>query len=250
MGTVARPVGPLPPRVYWVRRLVALAVVVLVLVVAFAVVRAVTGGEAAQGSDASGEVSAEPDGAGAADDGADEGGDAGSAEGSPDGGADEPAGDEAAGDEPDDGDAPADEEPAAAADSPEGAATPECAKADVAVALRSDASTYAAKADPVFTMDVTNVGDAPCLVDVTDDTRELLIVSGPARVWSSADCSDADARLLLLGPGQVDSQELTWSRVRSDEKCSAKDVVAAPGTYRATLNLLGRTTDELVFVLG
>jgi hypothetical protein len=233
MGTVARPVGPLPPRVYWVRRLVALAVVVLVLVVAFAVVRAVTGGEEAQGSDASGEVSTAPDGsepADAADDAADEG-----------------AGDEAAGA---DGDAPADEEPAVAADSPEGAATPECAKEDVAVALRSDASTYAAKVDPVFTMDVTNVGEAPCLVDVTDDTRELLIVSGPARVWSSADCSDPDARLLLLGPGQVDSRELTWSRVRSDEKCAATDVVAAPGTYRATLSLLGRSTDELVFVLG
>ncbi len=225
MGTVTRPVGPLPPRVYWVRRLVALVVVVAVLVVAFAVVRALTGGDAAQGSDTGGEVSAAPDGSGSSG-GADDDGDAGA-----------------------DGEAPADEEPAAD-DAPDGAATPECAKADVAVALRSDASTYAAKADPVFTMDVTNVGDAPCLVDVTDDTRELLIVSGPARVWSSADCNDPDARLLLLSPGQVDSQELTWSRVRSDEKCAASDVVAAPGTYRATLSLLGRTTDELVFVLG
>lgn len=245
MGAVTRPVGPLPPRVYWVRRLVALSVLVLVLVVAFAVVRAVTGDDAAQGSDTGGEVSAAPHGSGASG-GADDDGDAGAADDGADGGAEEDEGDEDAGA---DGEAPADEEPAAD-DAPDGAATPECAKADVSVALRSDASTYAAKADPVFTMDVTNVGDAPCLVDVTDDTRELLIVSGPARVWSSADCGDPDARLLLLSPGQVDSQELTWSRVRSDEKCAASDVVAAPGTYRATLSLLGRTTDELVFVLG
>ncbi|GHG47181.1 hypothetical protein GCM10011331_07750 [Flavimobilis marinus] len=249
MGTVTRPVGPLPPRVYWVRRLVALVVVVVVLVVAFAVVRALTAGDAAQGSDTGGEVSAAPDGSGSSG-GADDDGDAGAADGgadgAADGGAEKGEGDTDAGA---DGEAPADEEPAAG-DAPDGAATPECAKADVAVALRSDASTYAAKADPVFTMDVTNVGDAPCLVDVTDDTRELLIVSGPARVWSSADCNDPDARLLLLSPGQVDSQELTWSRVRSDEKCAASDVVAAPGTYRATLSLLGRATDELVFVLG
>lgn len=247
MGAVTRPVGPLPPQVYWVRRLAALVVLVLVAVIAYAVVRVATGGDEASGNDAGGTVTAPASPAADGADGA--AGKDGTADG--DGSADDAG---TGGDEKDaaegSGDAPADDADQEATATPEGAATPECTKADVSVALRSDASTYRAKADPVFTMDVTNVSDAPCLVDVTDDTRELLIVSGPARVWSSADCGDPDARLLLLGPGQVDSQELTWPRVRSDEKCSSTDAVAAPGTYRATVSLLGRSTEELVFVLG
>ena len=240
MGTVTRPVGPLPPRVYWVRRIALLVVLALVVVLATVVVRAVTDSDAAAG---------DQPGAHSTVDAAD---DTDAPTSSAD---DEAADDEAADDEAADAEAEAEaDEPAepvvAESAASEGAATPECTKADIALALRSDATTYRAGADPVFTLDVTNAGDQPCLVDVTADSRELLVVSGPARVWSSADCVDPDARLLLLGPGQVDSQEITWTRVRSNEDCSLEGVEAKPGTYRATVSLLGRSTDELVFVLG
>lgn len=234
MGTVTRPVGPLPPRVYWVRRFALLVVLVLVVVLVSVVVRAVTGSDAPAGDPPGAQSTA-----GAADD-----------EGTADDAPASDADDEAAADPDTDADEPSSAPVVAESAASEGAATPECTKADIALALRSDASTYRAGADPVFTLDVTNAGEAPCLVDVTADSRELLIVSGPARVWSSADCVDPDARLLLLGPGQVDSQELTWTRERSDEKCSLKDVEAQPGTYRAAVSLLGQSTDELVFVLG
>ena len=104
--------------------------------------------------------------------------------------------------------------------------------------------------DVKFALEVTNTSDRSCLIDVTDKTRELVIVSGPARIWGSADCVDPKPRMLLLAAGQSDAASLTWKRVRSEPGCPTKGVEAKAGTYRATASILGKTSDEVVLVLS
>ena len=84
----------------------------------------------------------------------------------------------------------------------------------------------------------------------SNKTRELVIVSGPARIWGSADCVDPKPRMLLLAAGQSDAASLTWKRVRSEPGCPTKGVEAKAGTYRATASILGKTSDEVVLVLS
>lgn len=245
VGYVRHPAGPLPARVYWIRRIAVLLALVLVIGLVVAVVSRI-GADASDGEPgsetASPTATEDPgDDAGAEDAGSDD------ADGS-DSGTDEAptASDDAGSDEADAGGGDA-AEPAAAADA--GTAR-ECAPGDVQVSLASDAASYAADKDPTFAVEVSLVGDEPCLVDVNDATRELVIVSGPAHVWSSAECVEPEPRLLLLGPGQVDSQAIRWTRNRTDAACTPGLPDALPGTYRATVTLLGQQTEELVFTLG
>lgn len=243
MSTVLRPVGPQPAKVYWVRRAVVVAALVVALVVLGLVISAVA--RAISGDDGnSGAASPTPPAATAPA---------------------APATSDAPADAPADAEAAADADAAAAGDAPKpdgaeaedpakaaAAATgdiPACEGADMSVLLAADGSTFKKRA-VTFSLEVKNASDRSCLVDVTDKTRELVITSGPARVWSSADCVKPKPRMLLLAAGQSASSTLTWERVRSEPGCPSKDVEAKPGTYRATLSLLGVTSEELVFVLS
>ncbi|MGO1315917.1 MAG: hypothetical protein ACTMIR_02605 [Cellulomonadaceae bacterium] len=238
MGTLRHPAGPLPARVYWVRRLLVLGVVLAVLVAVIALVGRL-GADAAPGAADGATPSAQGDGAG----GDAAGGDATEGEAA-EGEADAAATAEGEATEGD-GDGTADE----AAETQAAGVPRECTAADMAVSLVSDASTYPAGQNPVFTVEVRAVGDEPCLVDVSDAARALVIVSGSAHVWSSAECREVAARTVLLAPEQVDAQTISWDRTRTDGQCERELPVATAGTYRASVELLGARTDELVLVL-
>lgn len=221
MGTVLRPVGPLPPRVYWVRRLLLIGAVVLVVALVAAVVSKVAGAgepDGATGKPAAASTSGAGDGKKVTQEVKD------AASGDADKG-----GTEEAPETP--GDVPA------------------CAKGDVGIKLSADGETFKGR-NVKFALEVTNTSDRSCLIDVTHKTRELVIMSGPARVWGSADCVAPEPRMLLLAAGQSDKAALTWKRVRSEPGCPTKGVEAKPGTYRATATVLGRASDEVVLVLS
>lgn len=254
VGYVRHPAGPLPARVYWFRRIVVLVALALVIGLAVAIVGRI-------GADAS---DGEPDGGTAGQTATDDAGSDSDAD-SEDAASDDAGSDGADSDDADDSDSAegdgaeesdesgsdeAESDKAEAATAEDAGAARECAPGDVEVTLASDATTYSAGKDPTFAVEVALVGEDPCLVDVNDATRELVIVSGPAHVWSSAECVDPEPRLLLLGPGQVDSQAIRWTRNRTDAACTPGLPDALPGTYRATVTLLGDQTDELVFTLG
>jgi len=214
---VVRPSGPLPARVYWVRRTIVLGLPLLVV----ALVVWVLVGRGAAGASADGELPPASETSPAGTD------------------ATTPAGDEGAdaGEEQDD----------ASSDQPAN-----CAPEVLALAITATAESFPAGVSPTFAVSITNTGSEPCLVDAGEAQREVVITSGVDRVWSSRDCVAAgtEERTLLLGGGVVDETPLVWNRERSAQGCPAGQPEPGAGTYSAAFTLAGATATPAVFGLG
>jgi len=128
----------------------------------------------------------------------------------------------------------------------------ECVPAQLVLAITPGAEAFPAGVDPTFEVAVTNSGAEPCLVDVGDAHREIVVTSGEDRVWSSGDCTpeDAPARTLLLAGGQSDVTQLGWPRERSADGCAGGLPAPGAGTYSATVSVAGATSPAAVFGLG
>jgi hypothetical protein len=127
-----------------------------------------------------------------------------------------------------------------------------CTAADLQLALTSDAGSYVAGLQPVFSLVVTNGGSTSCTVDAGPGSRELLITSGTDRVWSSLDCAgDAAEELLLLSPGTASAPiAVTWPVARSAEGCTeGLPAPGRPGTYHVIAKLLGAESADVTFTL-
>ncbi|MDT0165979.1 hypothetical protein Q9R32_10450 [Actinotalea sp. AC32] len=224
MNTVLRPVGPQPSRVYWVRRLVVVGVLVAVAVLVVSVLSSLRGRDAP--ATAAGEDTAAVAGAG----------DEGEAADGAQGGAAEDAATEDAGD-------------ADGAD--KGGAPDACAVEALTTTLVSDAATYPAGSTPTFTVTLTNSSDKACTVDAGTANQSLVVTSGADRIWSSADCATTDGeRMLLMAPGAQEVVQLAWPRVRSDEACTADLPEPRAGTYTALAVVAGAQSGQIVFDLG
>lgn len=211
MGVV-RPAGPLPARVYWVRRAVVLGVPLLL--VALVVWLVVGRGAADARAD---EPTPAPTGTTTA----------------PDTTADD-TGAEETDDEADDG------------------KPPECTPEVLALSVAATAESFPEGASPTFVLSIINTGTDPCLVDAGEAHREVVITSGVDRVWSSRDCVAAgtESRTLLLAGGAVEEAQLGWDRVRSAQGCPADQPAPGAGTYSVAFTLAGATATPAVFGLG
>jgi len=130
------------------------------------------------------------------------------------------------------------------------AGVPLCTDDALTTSLEVNGSDFAAGVEPAFTVTMTNTSDVACLVDVSPETRTVTVTSGPARVWGSGDCVTSTAsKTLLIGAGKSEASTLTWDRTRSEEGCPRTGVVAKAGTYRATADVLGAQSQEVVFRL-
>lgn len=228
MSTVLHPVGPQRARVYWVRRLLVVLVVLALAVVATVAVSWMRGREdpasAAVGADDLTVVAS--------------GGAAGAA-----GGAGDAAGATGAA-------------PGATTDEEEDAASPttpvDCTPEALQITLTSAAVEFGSPLNPVLTATVTNIGDEPCTVDAGDVTREVLVTSGDDRVWSTKDCAteESASRQLLLGAGAADAVDIEWARVRSAQGCPSDLPAPKPGTYQAVAKLGAASSQTVVFILG
>ena len=221
MSALLHPVGPRPPRVYWVRRAVAIGLAVALVAIALVLVNSVLGGATANGADGTTEGALGTDAAGGTSDGT--------------------AGDGTVAVS----DATTGTEDAVASGTPE-ACTPD----QLSLALTADARAYPAGALPVFTVSLTNVSGTSCTVDAGEASREVLITSGSDRIWSSLDCpaEPAERRLLLPAAGR-DDYAVTWQRVRSAAGCTADLPAPRPGTYTAVATLAGASSTGAVFEL-
>jgi hypothetical protein len=111
-----------------------------------------------------------------------------------------------------------------------------CPDTAVEVTARADAQTYSAARRPILTIGIANKGTVPCTRDVGQAAREIRVTSGNARIWSSDDCSPGGgSQIVTLLPGAAPlTFNVTWSRKRSAPSCPAGAETAEPGTYRVT----------------
>ncbi len=222
--SVLRPVGRLPARVYWFRRLLLLVVVVAGLLLAAWAWGAITG----------------PDQAGAA------AGPTGSQTPAPDA-------------SPSSTSTPTSSPTSSPSTSPTGSASPsetasgpaQCADSDIVVIASTSQSTYPAGQDPRLTVKVTNTSKKTCQRDVGQKAMEVKVTQGDRRIWSSDDCAPGgSAKIVPLKAGQSYTTSVVWSRTTSKPGCPSGQPSAKSGTYALTGRNLKVTSKPTAFALA
>ena len=219
MSTFKNPVGPQPSKVYWRRRLIViLGLLAVILIVVLLFVR--PGADQTTPS-STGAVTATDEPSAGTEDGTDA--------------VTDPA-------------AP----PAEGAETTGGT----CDPSDITVEAKTDATTYAAGANPMLSLSVTNTGEEACTMSVGTDVQEYRITSGEELIWSSKDCQQDPVTLQQeLAPGApVDSTPFGWDRTRSDAaSCDAErtQVTGEGASYHLSVLIDGvESADTKQFVLN
>ncbi|MBT0993274.1 hypothetical protein KIN34_03100 [Cellulomonas sp. DKR-3] len=127
-----------------------------------------------------------------------------------------------------------------------------CASDDLRVTVEATHERYTGAEKPQLAITIRTTGDETCLLEAGDQNRRVTITSGDDVVWSTNHClgADPESRRLLLGPGVSSKETFTWSRVRSEPGCVTGRTAPGAGTYTARLQLGGETVGKAVFDLG
>ncbi len=107
-----------------------------------------------------------------------------------------------------------------------------CTKAQLKVSAASDAASYPAGAQPDLSLVVVNAGPAPCIQDLADSQIELRVYAGSARVWGSHDCQvQPGTSPQRLPVGQTIRRSIQWSGLSSQPGCAGTRQRVPAGTY-------------------
>ncbi|MFW0788593.1 hypothetical protein [Gordonia sp. CPCC 205333] len=239
------PQGPLPPEIYWRRRVVAgvgaLAIVGLVIAL---IVWTTSGSddpkqtaatpsssEQAQPTQADPSESATPDGQGGDQGGTGQGN---NASGAPPTSASTTPGQSSA---------------AASAPAPV-PASGLCPDQNISVVLYTDKPTYKTGDQPQFTIVTTNAGLTACTRDVGKAAQNVVVrtLDGTRTLWSARDCSPLQTvNNQLLQPAQQVRDNITWSGTTSSPGCNKPRVQIPVGAYQAVGKIGERESAPITF---
>jgi hypothetical protein len=223
--------GPLPARVYWVRRLMVLGIALL-LVVGIAKMLGGSGGAAAGGAGADrartvADTSTTQASSGATPEVGPSSGPAGPAIG-----------------------APTHHRRGHAASPVTRVAMPSgpCQASDVAVS--PSVPKPIAGRDITLVLDVSSISTPACTWQLSPSSLALKITSGSDLIWTTAECArqipTQDLVLRQAAPVRV---RLTWNAERSEPGCPARTQWAMPGTYHLHVAALGGSPQDTPFLL-
>jgi hypothetical protein len=198
-----RPVGSLPPRVYWRRRAVLLAVLGAVILLLTLTVHALgSKGSGARAGASTSDVSH-------------------TSSAPPSTNATRPS------------------TPPVASSTGASSAVVPCSVGQLVIAAASDKATYKIGDQPVVALQVTNTGVLPCSEALGDAQIEFRIYNGAARVWGSHDCKiDQTPDVETLPVNSTVAKTVTWSGYSSETNCGVRQRVGA-GTYTLSAYLAG-----------
>ncbi|RLK59811.1 hypothetical protein [Actinokineospora cianjurensis] len=126
-----------------------------------------------------------------------------------------------------------------------------CADTVIAVAAEMDPPAFRPGSRPELRVVITNTGPAPCTRDIGRAQRELLITTGPTRLWSSNDCTPSDgAEPTILAPGARTTFEVKWAGRTSAPGCPTRRTTVQPGPYTLTARLGTLLSPPLPFTIN
>ncbi|MFJ3953623.1 hypothetical protein ACIPXV_26880 [Streptomyces libani] len=271
MGSLRNPIGPLPSSIYWRRRAVALAIVVLL---ALLVVWALNwGGDAGKSSDegkgaqdgpatsitpgpsASGPVNDQKPGGrdeSGGDGGADSGSGGSSGSGAAGGGSGSSGGGSGAGGSGSGGGPIGQGSGKNAVVA--GSSLPNCVSGKAELVLSSVKRSYAPGVRPKFELTVENAAGAACKVDLGQKATVLTIsdAAGDDRVWASNDCPSGTEPALLQVPAKGSVQRvIEWDRRASGPQCATPSSAKVPaGKYEIEAKVPGLEAARTTFLLA
>jgi hypothetical protein len=214
------PVGSQPPTVYWRRRLVALASIVVLLVLLVLTIKIAT---------SSGD---------------------GAAKASPTTSLPTPHTTSASTQHT--STAPTSSSPHSPASSSKSSTPPSpCTATSLAVTAVVGKTGYQVGDQPLLELQVTNAGTKPCVQDLADRQVELRVYNGESRVWGSHDCKiqpGTDDR--TLAPNMPVRVAITWSGLSSQPGCAGTRQRVGAGTYTLYAALSGKTGKATQFTIS
>jgi hypothetical protein len=112
--------------------------------------------------------------------------------------------------------------------------------------------TVAVGSKPTFELVVTNVSAVPCVRALDKGLQEIALYDGAGtRVWGSNDCfPEASSEPRTLAPGEVVSIPLIWGGLTSEPTCTAPRAAPAPGAYALVGRLDTKVTTNTPLTLG
>jgi hypothetical protein len=145
---------------------------------------------------------------------------------------------------------PANSAPSAAASSSVSVAPTQCPVEQIQVALSGYEKLAVGAAQP-FKASFTNASADSCVLAVSATNFTLTVVSGNDRIWSTSDCAKwVPSKTITLKPQEGTELDITWTGVRSKATCgAAKDALGA-GTYVAKAALTGAQPATLVMQIS
>ncbi len=110
----------------------------------------------------------------------------------------------------------------------------QCPDQSLAVKSNVGAPTYKSGEQPVFTIVITNISTTACTRDMGSGLQQVWVQSldGQRRLWSNTDCDQGgpgDVR--TLNAGQQAAFTLTWSATTSQPGCAGERVPVPAGGY-------------------
>ncbi|TCP56701.1 hypothetical protein EV191_101647 [Tamaricihabitans halophyticus] len=235
------PNGPLPPAVYWRRRVVAvggtaIALVLIVLLLSWGADDSVTPSANNSGKGAVAESSPPPAGQQLANASS-----SSSASAEPSLSASVSAGGSSA--------AASSASSAASSSKPKPKPKPKpCAESTLKLLVQLGKPEYRVGERPEMNMVLTNAGQDPCVQDVSRQVRELVVTAKDSgdRLWSSLDCYPPKTNEKpVLQPGQQLSFELSWAGRTSAPGCPVNRETVPAGEYLVTAKI-GKLASEPV----
>ncbi|MGD0375526.1 MAG: hypothetical protein ABSB01_13190 [Streptosporangiaceae bacterium] len=121
-----------------------------------------------------------------------------------------------------------------------------CRPGSVVLSLFASQGSYGAGQLPVFDVDVVSTSARRCTFNVGPKFLALVITSGGAKIWSSADCvAGAGSLVTDLVKGVPAVLPISWGRQTSTPGCAAVGSLVPGGTYVAAASH-GRLVSEKV----
>jgi hypothetical protein len=109
-----------------------------------------------------------------------------------------------------------------------------CGPGSVVLSLFASQDSYGPGQLPVFDLDVVSTSARKCTFNVGPKFLALVITSGGAKIWSSADCvAGAGSMVTDLVKGIPAVLPISWGRQTSTPGCAAAATPVPDGTYAA-----------------
>ena len=125
-----------------------------------------------------------------------------------------------------------------------------CADTEMALYPTPDPSTAKLHQPVRITFRIKNVSNRTCTRDVGADPQELYIQQGNTKMWSSDACEPAHGTdVRTFGPGVEDTFQVSWDGRRTDQGCATPRAYPAAGVYQLVGRLASKFSDPVTLTI-